>query len=171
MELLIDEDYYWNRSGIAGYRILCEVYRQKVNLRDLTYHERYSEDPRFSNSWYRTWTAVLACRWVEIERTRGDFFSMVLQRCWKVLNVPLGELVSHRLHRTGASGTFAVLSNLLAALGPRECAVVAGVAKSLHDCKFSGRGYDVGLLRKSIDSLLEWYERGSEDKVQQAQRG
>lgn len=158
MELLIDEDYYFSRFGIAGYRILCEVHRQKASLEELTRFDEIMHNERWVRMWYYTWYSLFVCR---VSFYQGmlypSFFSKAIMFCRERLGIPVGALVGKPLHTThNAVGVYGELSDILAALGDKDCAFVAAVAKAVHDYKF-GANADEKFLTEAVERLLRWY--------------
>lgn len=165
MELLIDEDHYYSRCGFAGYRILCEAHRKGISLEELTYHEMYSDNPKYRCAWNYMWYyTILSYPTVPCSVWGGRMFSRVLMLCNERLGVPIGYLVSRPLHSTRNSSTvYGTLCDTMSALGKRECAFVAAVAKALRDYRtIEALGEE--FLVESVDRLLRWYLNGEKEK-------
>ncbi len=166
MELLIDEDYYFDRWGWAGYRILCEAHRQGMSLADLTYVEEFCENPRAVHSWYRAWYAFIVGRGMFKTDLPAWFLSRIIQVCNERLGMPLSALVGRPLHTSRAVGLYGELCNILGVLGKRECAFLAGVAKALSDSRIDP-GHRREKLTDDVNRLLEWYFDGPKSEEEQ----
>ncbi|MBT9132766.1 MAG: hypothetical protein DDT33_01295 [Firmicutes bacterium] len=157
MELLVDEDRYFNWGGlfgIAGYRILCEAYRQGMSMKELTQHDSMTaRGAKALKWWYYTWHLIMSGR---INRSWGNtVYNMfdVLKCCQDRLGVLTSHLIGRPLHITNTSAAYEEFTNVLAALNQREIVVVAGMAKALHDYKHGGLP-----LQDNVNRLLKWYE-------------
>lgn len=157
MELLIDEDYYFEKWGWAGYRILCEAYRKGVSIEELVYWEGVSDNPKYATKWFQAWYNAIHGRAHLTWACYSHYFSQIIVFCNERLGIPIGTLVSRQLHRTNATGVYAEMRDILAVLGKRECVLVTAVAKALCDYKFSGNQDN---FRRDMSTLTRWYLRG-----------
>lgn len=156
MELLIDEDYYYDGFGWAGYRVLCEVYRQRADLAELTRLDSVSDHPLRCRSWYQAWYAFILGRKIFGINIRPYYFGKIIQLCNERLGMPISYLISRKLHSTNAVDIYCEIRNVFSSLGDREVAFVAAVAKALQN-KNSSSG-----LVDDVNKLLRWYLNGEE---------
>jgi hypothetical protein len=156
-ELLVDEDYYYNRCGLAGYRVVFEAARRGISLAELTDCPGQSDHPKYQYSWYALWYMFLKGSLNMQKYLNLQHLTTIIKLCNERLGMPVGALVCRTLHHdSGSTGVLGELADLLTALDDRECAFVAGVAKAVHDCKTGGLP-----VREQLSKLMEWYERGT----------
>lgn len=161
-EILVDEDYYFGKYGVAGYRIMFEAYRRGVSLDELTRRpEGKFTSSGGMNSWYKAWYNLLKGCWSN--DINSKIFSLVLQLCRERLGIPIGTVLGKQVHScVRPTGVYGELVDIVSALGSRECAFLAGVARAVHDyrVKSVGRAALVG----DVDKLLGWYFGDSKEK-------
>lgn len=156
-ELLVDEEYYYSRCGLAGYRVVFEAHRKGVSLADLTYCQGQSDHPKYQFSWYALWYMFLKGSLNLQKYLNLQHLTTIIHLCNERLGLPLGALVGRMLHHdSGSSGVLGELADVLTALDERDCALVAGVAKAIHNSKAGGIP-----LEGQVKRLLEWYNDGS----------
>lgn len=154
-EVFVDEDYYFNKYGIAGYRLMFEIHRRGISLAELTDpSERDAQTEARLAAWYRTWYFVLKGN--INASVHGGLLSRILIICYRKTGIPLGTILGKQLHSSAkAVGVHGELTDVLTTLGRRECAFLAGVARAVsHYCMNS---LGDGVLTENVNKLLGWY--------------
>lgn len=153
-ELLIDEDYYFKRCGVAGYRLVFEAYRRGISMERLTKYPDGEKRIVKDSTWYRTWWVLFTGHLTNL--INASALNLVLRVCYERLGVPLGSILGRQIHSNSSSvGVYGELVDAMAVLGGRECALLAGVAKLLCD-HVTLRGKNTKLVR-NVNKLLRWY--------------
>lgn len=166
-ELLVDEDYYFNKYGIAGYRLMFEAHRRGVSLAVLTdIPDKETQTERSTYLWYKTWYDVLkGCINTALN---GMLLSRVLRISYERLGVPTGVLFGKQLHSNApAVGVHGELTACLTTLGPRECAFLAGVAKATSYYYMNRYQLEGDALVQDVNKLLRWYFEVAGEKEKQ----
>lgn len=163
-ELLIDEDFYFNKSGVAGYRILFAAHKKGVSLADLTYFAGQSDHPKHTYSWYSTWYMIIKGNLFWNRDINLKHFAKILKLCHERLDLPIGSLLGKKLHSTtGEVTAFGEFARILLCLDNVDCALVAGVARTLWLHRLSKKNpYSADSvintkLYRDIENLLGWY--------------
>ena len=131
-EMLVDEDYYFSKCGMAGYRVMFAAYRKGVSLAELTYCAGQSGNPAYQYSWYHLWYMFFKGSFTIQKNMNIQHLTTILKLCHERLDVPIGSLLGKQLHTKAThTGFYGELTELLMGLDNRGCALVAGITKPL----------------------------------------
>lgn len=170
-EMLVDEDYYFSKCGMAGYRVMFAAYRKGVSLAELTYCAGQSDNPAYQYSWYHLWYMFFKGSFTIQKNMNIQHLTTILKLCHERLDVPIGSLLGKQLHTKAThTGFYGELTELLMGLDNRGCALVAGITKAVreHGWKWRQRGKRVKreaneTLKKDVNTLLEWFCDGKKE--------
>lgn len=154
-ELLIEEAKYFNRMGIAGYRIACEAYRQGYTLELLAENNLSDPDQPRGKAYRRAWHTILTGNLDSY--TYGNYLQRIFKVCRTKLGIDIGDLLSKPVQNVTKDTTILTFSEMLSTLSPLDTAVLMGMAKLLHE-------YNLNNKSKQFDTncktLLRWYQDG-----------
>jgi hypothetical protein len=157
-ELLIDEEYYYKKCGLAGYRILFELYRQNKSLDELLYHPHYT-GTQYERHWFFVWSCIIHGT-VSIKVNRMGPLSDIIKQTHKVLGMPMASLCGKLPHINGTdTSEYRTLRDDMEFMGQREVAFMAGVSKALAQC-----AYNKANIEPYMERLVEWYNGEEKDR-------
>ncbi|MDD4721881.1 MAG: hypothetical protein PHR07_03945 [Acidaminococcaceae bacterium] len=156
-ELLVDEEYYYNRCGLAGYRVLLELDRQGKSIFDLVDHEDFIGTVR-ERHWYLSWSLFI--RGSVDNYTSSNYLSEIIKQVHRVLGMPVSVLCGKLPHVNGTdTSEYRTLRDDMAFMGQREVAFMAGVSKALAQC-----AYNKANIEPYMERLVEWYNGEEKDR-------
>ena len=156
-ELLVDEEYYYSRCGLAGYRVLLELDRQGKSVFDLVDNDEYIGTVR-ERHWYLSW--VLFIHGTIDQYMSSNYLSAIIKQVQKILGIPVSVLCGKLPHINGAdTSEYRTLRDDMEFMGQREVAFMAGVSKALAQC-----AYNKANIEPYMERLVEWYNGEEKDR-------
>ena len=156
-EILVDEDHYFRKYGVAGYRLLFEAHRRGISLAELTdIPDKETQTERSTNMWFKTWYDLL--KGFNNSSISSRILPRVLRAAYQRIGMPMGTLLGSQVHSAEkAIGVHGELTSAITSLGRRECAFLAGAAKSISHYYTNRDFLDEKVLAEDMSKLLGWY--------------
>ena len=167
-EMLVNEDHYFNKCGVAGYRVMFAAHRKGVSLAELTHCPGQSDHPKYQYSWYCLWYMFFKGSFNIEKNLNMRHLTAIIKLCHERLGLPIGSLLGKKLHTASETlDVYGELSELLMGLDTKGCALVLALTKAVREHRLSTRRVGTksklnseSVLQHDINALIRWYLSG-----------